>query len=114
MPPVRLPRRMWAGGTLEFGAPLVLGSTVERVSTIRDIVAKEGRSGPLVFVTIEHEIRTGANRNLLEEQTIVYRDATDGSDSAAEPTAPRAATPDDADFSAEHVLDAGRSSATRP
>ena len=41
-----LPRRMWAGGSSGFEAPLVLGSTVERVSTIRDIVAKQGRSGP--------------------------------------------------------------------
>ena len=112
MPPVRLPRRMWAGGTLEFEAPLVLGSTVERVSTIRDIVAKQGRSGPLVFVTIEHEIRTGRRPKLLEEQTIVYRDATDESDRPPTDSADR--TPDGADFSAEHILDAGLSFATRP
>ena len=113
MPPVGLPRRMWAGGTLEFGAPLVLGSSVERVSTIRAIVAKEGRSGPLVFVTIEHEIRTGATRNVREEQTIVYRGATDGPDprqteGARRTTDERAdfSGRPDADFSAQHDLDA--------
>jgi 3-methylfumaryl-CoA hydratase len=112
MPPVGLPGRMWAGGTLEFQQPLVLGSTVERVSTIRDIVAKQGHSGPLVFVTVEHEIGTGSSRNVREEQTIVYRDATDGPERRQTEPADR---PDDdvdvlakldPDFSAQHDLDA--------
>jgi 3-methylfumaryl-CoA hydratase len=106
MPPVGLPRRMWAGGTLEVQEPLVLGSTVERVSTIRDIVAKQGRSGPLVFVTVEHEIRTGATRNLREEQRIVYRDASDATDRSEPPQTDGAdRTVDDGDFSAEPDAD---------
>jgi 3-methylfumaryl-CoA hydratase len=100
MPPIHLGRRMWAGGSLRFEVPMLLGTTVERVSTIRDIVPKEGRSGSLVFVTIEHEIRTGAVRNLLEEQTIVYRDLAIGGSSAGQKA------PADAEFSTENVLDA--------
>jgi 3-methylfumaryl-CoA hydratase len=100
MPPIHLPRRMWAAGTLAFEAPLVLGSTVERVSTIRSITPKEGRSGPLVFVDVEHEIRTGATRNLLEEQTIVYRDLAGAAGAVDGKPAPA-----DAEVSTEHRLD---------
>ena len=99
MPPIHLPRRMWAAGTLAFEAPMVLGSRVERVSTIRAITPKEGRSGPLVFVDVEHEIRTGATRNLLETRTIVYRES--GAAGAAD-TRP---APMDAEFSTVHYLD---------
>ena len=92
---------------------------VERVSTIRDIVAKEGRSGPLVFVTIEHEIRTGATRNLrrgADDRLQGGDRRPDRSDEGPpEPTsAPDFSGRPEADFSAEHALDAGRSSATRP
>ena len=54
LPPVDLPRRMWAGGRLIFRAPLRLGERVQRVSTIRSIEQKSGRSGELVFVTVAH------------------------------------------------------------
>ncbi|HEY4998617.1 MAG TPA: MaoC family dehydratase N-terminal domain-containing protein, partial [Usitatibacter sp.] len=57
LPPVALPRRMWAGSRLDFLRPLAVGAEVERVSTIRDVTMKEGRSGPLVFVTVRHEVR---------------------------------------------------------
>jgi 3-methylfumaryl-CoA hydratase len=73
MPPVGLPRRMWAGGTLELHAPLVLGETAERVSTIRSIETKHGRTGSLVFVTVEHEIRQGGRPCVSERQDVVYR-----------------------------------------
>ncbi len=74
MPPVGLPRRMWAGGRLEFRNPLRLGDVGERVSTIRAITPKQGRSGPLCFVTVEHDVRVGGTTYLLEDQTIVYRE----------------------------------------
>ncbi len=74
MPPVPLPRRMWAGGKLAFGSPMILGDTVERTSLIKSIVPKEGRSGALCFVTVEHAFRTGEAVHLVEEQTIVYRE----------------------------------------
>lgn len=74
MPPVPLPRRMWAGGRLEFQEPLRLGTVVQRTSTIRAITPKTGGTGPLFFVTVEHEYRTENVHNLLEQQTIVYRE----------------------------------------
>lgn len=74
LPPVLLPRRMWAGGSFVFHAPLHLGETVTRTSVIRSITPKTGRSGTLYFVTIEHTVATGAVLNLVEEQNIVYRE----------------------------------------
>ncbi len=53
--PIPLPRRMWAGGSLEFFAQIPVGATLTRQSTIDSIQEKEGRSGKLVFVTIRHE-----------------------------------------------------------
>jgi 3-methylfumaryl-CoA hydratase len=100
LPPVGLPRRMWAGGTLTFRRPLLLATTVEQVSTIRAVTPKQGRSGPLVFVTVEHALRElGPEGNdgdsgdaaLVEEQTIVYR-APD-----AAPAAPAEPPPDQAE-----------------
>lgn len=54
LPPVPLPRRMWAGGSLRFKEDARVGDTVERVSRIADVVLKRGRAGPLCFVTVEH------------------------------------------------------------
>jgi 3-methylfumaryl-CoA hydratase len=100
MPPVPLPRRMWAGGSLEFRAPLRLGDTVERTSVIRAITPKQGRSGPLYFVGVEHTLRTQDVVNLVEEQTIVYRALTP--DPAPSPVQ---AAPADADYSRHYTLD---------
>ena len=84
LPPVALPRRMWAGSRLEFLAPLRVGETVRRVSTIRDVTLKEGKSGTLVFVAVRHQISGPAGPALIEDQDIVYRDAP-----AADAAAPR-------------------------
>jgi 3-methylfumaryl-CoA hydratase len=75
LPPVALPRRMWAGGRLAFHAPLVLGEEVTRVSTIAKVEAKSGKSGDLVFVTVEHRLTGGAGLAIVEEQDLVYRGA---------------------------------------
>ena len=56
LPPVPLPRRMWAGSQLDFHRPLRVGEAVKRTSRIADISAKQGRSGALVFVRVRHEI----------------------------------------------------------
>jgi 3-methylfumaryl-CoA hydratase len=85
LPPVALPRRMWAGGRLEFHSPLEVGDDIERTSTIDDVTTKTGRSGPLVFVTVRHEVRrAGAPGNpaLVEYHDIVYR----GEQRPGEPT----------------------------
>ena len=73
LPPVSLPRRMWAGGELQLSAPLRLGDKVFRRSTIADIAAKQGRSGPLCFVTLRNEFSTARGLALSERHDIVYR-----------------------------------------
>ena len=75
MPPVPAPRRMWAGGTVETLAPLYVGDRVTRVSTISDIARKEGRTGELWFVTIDHEYQTQRGIAVRDRQNIVYREA---------------------------------------
>ena len=74
LPPVRLPRRMWAGGRLSFAKPLMLGQEVRKTSTIASIAEKEGRSGKLVFVTIRHDFEAGEGVAVSEEQDLVYRE----------------------------------------
>jgi 3-methylfumaryl-CoA hydratase len=74
LPPVPLSLRMWAGGQLEFLAPLKVGDTVKRVSTIADITHKTGCSGELVFVSVNHDFYNGELCLLRERQDLVYRD----------------------------------------
>ncbi len=94
LPPVALPRRMWAGGRVEFRQPLSVGEDIVRRSRIDDISEKGGRSGPLVFVRVRHEISNAAGVAIVEEHDIVYRDAPVPD---AAPAAPRTA-PTDEDF----------------
>ncbi|RJF98224.1 FAS1-like dehydratase domain-containing protein [Noviherbaspirillum saxi] len=75
LPPVPLPRRMWAGGRLTFLKPLQIGATVKRKSTIKAVEVKRGKSGDMVFVTVEHAIFDEGGIALIEEHDIVYRDA---------------------------------------
>ncbi len=75
LPPVHLPRRMWAGGRFTFIKPLKLGSAATRQSKIADIQQKKGTSGQLIFVTIEHEIADEAGPCIAEVQEIVFREA---------------------------------------
>ncbi len=74
LPPVPLPRRMWAGGRLDFRAPVRVGDAIERVSTIASVDVKQGRSGTLVFVLVRHEISAEGTLAIVEEHDIVYRD----------------------------------------
>jgi 3-methylfumaryl-CoA hydratase len=73
LPPVPLPRRMWAGSRLEFLRPLAVGARVTRVSRILDVAPKSGRSGDLVFVTVRHEVSDERGLVLSDEHDIVYR-----------------------------------------
>jgi 3-methylfumaryl-CoA hydratase len=75
LPPVPLPRRMWAGGRLTFHAPLRAGERATRTSTIAHIEDKTGRSGRLVFVTVQHRYAVDGETRIEEEHDIVYRDA---------------------------------------
>mgnify|MGYP000743005829 CR=1 FL=1 len=74
LPPVPLPRRMWAGGAFTFHDSIRIGEEVTRHSTITDVTLKEGRSGSLCFVTVDHEITSNGRKVLSERQDIVYRD----------------------------------------
>jgi 3-methylfumaryl-CoA hydratase len=73
LPPVPLPRRMWAGGELRFHDRLRVGDIVNRHSRIADVSVKTGRSGTLCFVTVEHEITTLRGPTITERHDIVYR-----------------------------------------
>jgi 3-methylfumaryl-CoA hydratase len=77
LPPVPLPRRMWAGSQFEFRSPVRVGDSIERTSTIADVSVKEGRTGQLVFVKVRHEVRCNgaADPAIVEFHDIVYRDA---------------------------------------
>lgn len=74
LPPIELPRRMWAGSRVKFHQPLPIGCSATKTSTIKSIQFKEGRSGKLAFVCIEHEISGETGLAISEEQDIVYRD----------------------------------------
>lgn len=86
LPPVPLPRRMWAGGRLSFAGDLRVDDTVERVSTVKSVQLKQGRTGPLCFVVVEHRISTARGLAVTEEHDIVYR----GLEAPAAGTPPRA------------------------
>jgi 3-methylfumaryl-CoA hydratase len=89
MPPVPLPRRMWAGSRFEFRDVLRVGDRMTRVSTIDKVTEKSGRSGRLVFVTVRHEITVDRRDApaLVEYHDIVYREAAGQNEVAAPPKA---------------------------
>ena len=89
LPPVALPRRMWAGGRLRFARPLRLGDAVTRTSRIAGVAEKSARSGPLMFVTVQHQIANDGGVAVTEAHDIVYRDMpAAGSAPATPPEAP--------------------------
>jgi len=88
LPPVPLPRRMWAGTRVEFLHPLRVTETVTRESRIARVEHKQGRTGSLVFVEVHHEIRSSFGPALREEHDIVYRDSPRPGDPAPPPPPP--------------------------
>ena len=74
LPPAPLPRRMWAGSRLNFYAPMPIGHELKKISTIKSIKTKSGRSGQLVFVTVGHRVFDGKTLGIDEEHDIVYRE----------------------------------------
>lgn len=95
LPPVPLPRRMWAGGRVEFLSPIPVGAALTRVTTIGAIKPKRGASGDLLFVTLRHEIAADGVAAIREEQDIVYREPATSAPAPA-PDAPSRAEPADA------------------
>jgi 3-methylfumaryl-CoA hydratase len=74
LPPVSLPRRMWAGSRITYDGGLIVGEKAERTSVISKIQPKQGKGGALVFVTVVHTTCCGNRDCIVEEQDIVYRD----------------------------------------
>ncbi|MDO8456354.1 MAG: MaoC family dehydratase N-terminal domain-containing protein [Burkholderiaceae bacterium] len=104
LPPVALPRRMWAGGRLQWlqANPLVVGDAARRISRIESVTHKAGRTGDLLFVLVKHEVHNAKGLALTEEHDIVYRAAAQPDDPAVAPVAAekgadwqREITPDD-------------------
>jgi 3-methylfumaryl-CoA hydratase len=77
LPPVPLPRRMWAGSRLEFKKPLRVGEAIRRVSEIVDVTPKQGKTGSLVFVLVRHRILRSDGLAVIDEHDLVYREAAD-------------------------------------
>lgn len=96
LPPVPLPRRMWAGSRLSFdGEPLRLGDAISRRSEIKAVEAKTGSTGSMVFVTVLHTISGPRGVSCVEEHDIVYREAA----KPGEQTRPAKPAPTDATWS---------------
>ncbi len=93
LPPVALPRRMWAGGRLAFHEPLRVGDELQRDSEIVAVSSKSGKTGALVFVTVRHTVTANGKLSVVEEHDIVYREAAKPGDAPVQARpAPVAAT----------------------
>ncbi len=101
LPPVPLPRRMWAGSRLQFLAPMRIGQTLQKVSEVRSVTHKQGRTGDLVFVTVRHSLSDGETLGVQEEHDIVYREAPKDTDPVVAPPP----APDTSDFSRQITPD---------
>lgn len=104
LPPVSLPRRMWAGGRLEFTTPLRIGETVEKRSSIKAVKVKHGGTGALCFVTVVHEFSVDGEHRLTEEQDIVYREDPSADQPPKQPPMPPQGAEAVATVSASPVL----------
>lgn len=107
LPPVPLPRRMWAGGRLETVDRFEIGDTVERRSRIADVRLKEGNSGPLCFVTVEHQLHSPRGMVLRDRQDIVYRGAATTSTAKDGAAATPKASPADPSPAHHRSIDTG-------
>ena len=101
LPPVPLPRRMWAGGALEHHAPLRVGDRVTRRSSVEDVTFKDGRTGPLCFVTVRHAYATERGPALSERHDIVFRGAGSANIAPKPPAEADAPPPADATWRVE-------------
>jgi len=101
LPPVPLPRRMWAGGQIEFLQPLRVGDESTRTSRIADVQVKAGSTGALCFVSVEHTVTSPRGIAIRERQDIVYREVTSSAPAAAKAAPP----PPQAQHRETHVSD---------
>lgn len=103
IPPIPLPRRMWAGSAMEFHRPIAIGDAIERTSRIVSIAEKSGNTGPLIFVEIDHSTYAARALAVEERQTLVYREAAP-SDAPLSPREPGTSGFDPAGWDAHRVL----------
>lgn len=88
LPPVPLPRRMWASSAMRFHAPIAVGASIERVSRVASVEAKSGSRGDMVFVEVDHETSADGALAVSERQTLVYLEAL-APDAPLSPPEPR-------------------------
>jgi len=103
LPPFPLPRRMWASSRIAFHAPIAIGAVIERRSKVVSVSEKEGGSGRLAFVDVEHVTRANGMVAVIETQTLVYRDAA-GPDAPLSPPPPGEGRFDPAGWDAHRVI----------
>ena len=101
LPPVALPRRMWAGSRVEFLTPLRVNEPARRESTVTDVAMKNRGNRQMVFVTVQHEVSASGRVALREEQRIVYLDRTNSSNQDTKPHV----APGEAQWSKELIPD---------
>ena len=102
LPPVPLPRRMWAGSRFSFdGEPIRVGETIQRLSEIKSVEPKTGSTGSMVFVTVQHTISGPRGVSFVEQHDIVYREPAKPGEA---PKPPRPA-PTDATWTREILAD---------
>lgn len=101
LPPIPLPRRMWAGGRVEFLGDLQVGDRVRRETTIAGLDKKQGRTGPLYFLALDHVLSTSRGIAIRERQDIVYRDFDSGGASASNGVEAAVAEPVDVPWTIE-------------
>ncbi|MEO7160295.1 MAG: MaoC family dehydratase N-terminal domain-containing protein [Polaromonas sp.] len=106
LPPVPLPRRMWAGGRLQWRQenPLVVGDAARRISRIESVTHKAGRTGDLLFVQVAHEVHNASGLALTEEHDIVYRAAAQPGDPVPPPVAAEQGAPWQREITPSEVL----------
>jgi 3-methylfumaryl-CoA hydratase len=89
LPPMPLPRRMWAGGEISILAPFTPGDRVTKVTRLEKIAPKSGSTGPLIFLSVRHDYAVGSRLLMSERQDLVYReDPVPGAAPAPNPDAP--------------------------
>ena len=103
LPPFPMPRRMWASSKIAFHAPIAIGAVIERSSRIASVSEKEGGSGRLAFVDVEHLTKANGTIAVIETQTLVYRDAATP-DAPLSPPPPGDGAFDPSGWEATHTL----------
>jgi 3-methylfumaryl-CoA hydratase len=103
LPPVPLPRRMWASSAMRFHAPIAIGASIERMSRVASVEAKSGSRGEMVFVEVDHETSADGALAVSERQTLVYLEAV-AADAPLSPPEPGKGSFDPSGWNAQREL----------